>query len=57
MTRIIRTQHRDCLLNGNWPLAGKVMRARVSVSGVVLDVVDELPEPTALERKVSEFSL
>lgn len=47
MTRIIRQQHRDCLLDGNWPLAGKVTRARVSREGVELVEVDELPEPVA----------
>lgn len=47
MTRIIRAQHADCLLDGNWPLAGKVTRARVSREGVEITVVDELPEPMA----------
>lgn len=47
MARIIRQQHADCMLDDNWPLSGKVTRARVSCSGVELDVVDELPEPMA----------
>lgn len=47
MVRVIRQQHADCLLDGNWPLAGKVKRARVSREGVELTVVDELPEPVA----------
>lgn len=47
MGRIIRQQHADCLLEGNWPLAGKVTRARVSAEGVELVEVDELPEPVA----------
>ena len=45
MGRIIRAQHADCLLEGNWPLAGKVTRARVSAEGVELVEVDELPVP------------
>ncbi len=48
MARIIRQQHAACLTDGNWPLAGKVTRARVSRSGVALDVVDELPDPMAV---------
>lgn len=47
MGRIIRQQHADCLLEGNWPLTGKVTRARVSAEGVELVEVDELPEPVA----------
>jgi hypothetical protein len=44
MTRIIRQQHKDCLLEGHWPLAGKVTRACVSRDGVELVEVDDLPD-------------
>lgn len=47
MLRVIRQQHAESHLEGHWPLAGKVTRARVSREGVALDVVDELPDPMA----------
>ncbi|MEE4339667.1 hypothetical protein [Erythrobacter sp.] len=43
MTRVIRQQHADCLMEGNFPLAGTVTRARVSAEGVEMVEVDELP--------------
>lgn len=47
MGRIIRQQHADSTMEGNWPLAGKVSRARVSRDGVEFEYVDELPDPMA----------
>jgi hypothetical protein len=44
MPRIIRAQHADSLLEGNWPLAGKVTRVKVSRAGVEVEDVDELPD-------------
>lgn len=52
MGRIIRQQHADCLMEGHWPLAGKVTRTRVSREGVEFAVVDDLPDPMALARAV-----
>ena len=47
MGRIIRQQHADSHLDGHWPLAGKVTRARVSRDGVEFVEVDDLPDPMA----------
>lgn len=59
MGRIIRQQHADSAMEANWPLAGKVTRARVSSDGVEFVEVDELPDPTAstVERVVGEAAL
>lgn len=46
MAGIIRQQHKDSTLEGHWPLAGKVTRARVSRDGVDVIELDELPDPT-----------
>lgn len=47
MVRVIRQQHAESHLEGHWPLAGKVTRARVSRDGVELVEVDDLPDPMA----------
>lgn len=48
MGRVIRAQHAESHLDGHWPLAGKVTRARVSRESVEFVEVDELPDPMAI---------
>lgn len=47
MMPVIRQQHAESHLDGHWPLAGVVTRARVLRDGVDFVDVGDLPDPMA----------
>lgn len=48
MPRVIGQQHAESALDDHWPIAGKIVRAKVTSAGVELAELADLPDPTRL---------